>query len=117
MSVFADGDLGKIEIEVMNLPELRKDSADKLTQFKPEQIAALQRAAERARLIAEQTGTKLVVAVPPQTPITTGTAPTSEFLDDFGMDARVTGPALAQKMLDEKCLFRTLGLRMQLLKI
>lgn len=30
--------------------------------------AALQRAAERARLIAEQTGTKLVVAVPPQTP-------------------------------------------------
>ena len=55
----------------MNLPELRKDSADKLTQFKPEQIAALQRAAERARLIAEQTGTKLVVAVPPQTPSAT----------------------------------------------
>ena len=76
--------------------------------------AALQRAAERARVIAQQTGTKLVVAVPPQTPITTGTAPTSEFLDDFGMDARVTGPALAQKMLDEKCLFRTSGVRKQL---
>ena len=33
--------------------------------------AALQRAAERARVIAQQTGTKLVVAVPPQTPSAT----------------------------------------------
>jgi hypothetical protein len=30
--------------------------------------AALQRAADRARLIAEQTGTKLVVHIPAQTP-------------------------------------------------
>jgi hypothetical protein len=30
--------------------------------------AALERAAQRARLIAEQTGTKLIVVAPPQTP-------------------------------------------------
>lgn len=34
--------------------------------------AALQRAAARARLIAEQTGTKLVVLIPAQTPNVTG---------------------------------------------
>ncbi len=33
--------------------------------------AALKRAAERARFVAEQTGAKLVVAVPPQTPSAT----------------------------------------------
>lgn len=30
--------------------------------------AALERAAKRARIIAEQTGTKLIVVTPPQTP-------------------------------------------------
>ena len=32
-------------------------------------IAALERAAERARVVAEQTGTKLIVVTPPQPPV------------------------------------------------
>ncbi|MBK9441769.1 MAG: hypothetical protein IPN53_10840 [Comamonadaceae bacterium] len=34
--------------------------------------AALQRAAERARVIAEQTGTRLVVSTPPPKPVPPG---------------------------------------------